>query len=337
MRDPREGADGRPVPARDGRLNGHMPVARHLLSMKNPRHPSRLGKPACRVFAVLDLAGLARYYPNGDLEVGDAMVSERFLMDRWNWSRSKVRGFLKELERDGTIERFPGRTPRGTGIVRFKRYAQDYMMPGDAEKRTAQGTNHVARPAETLWQNDLSGQESHLEEPPFDPKKEKGLRREHRRDSKTHSVRTEKPVRTDLFYRLMSVFESEGNASPQTLADTACIEGFTPDEAAWTITIADSIDEYVERDDLEDGTSLVANALADMSVKNFRFTRPRFRGFVESRWRLGETDYRPRDWDAFDTAFAICSAEGLPPLTARKHSRGPNEVSVSTVPPALTE
>lgn len=63
--------------------------------------------------AYLDLHQLAAFAPTRrivkskliSLEVGELVASERFLEKRWNWSRTKVRNFIKNLETDQQLDR----------------------------------------------------------------------------------------------------------------------------------------------------------------------------------------------------------------------------------------
>lgn len=78
------------------------------VSVLNPQHqlhPAFRGEKACRLGAWLDLIGLARWRDGGGLKRGEVRASERFLAQRWNWSRDKVRGFLDEMTAQGAIMR----------------------------------------------------------------------------------------------------------------------------------------------------------------------------------------------------------------------------------------
>lgn len=83
------------------------------VSVLNPQHrlhPAFRGEKACRLGAWVDLLGLARWRDGGGLNRGEVRASERFLAQRWNWSRDKVRRFLDELETEGAAMRILDRS-----------------------------------------------------------------------------------------------------------------------------------------------------------------------------------------------------------------------------------
>lgn len=84
-----------------------------LLTPRHGRHPRNQGEEACRQFAYLDLVAQARWCDGEHLDRGEFVASRRFLADRWNWSKSRVGRFLRELEEEGEIERLGTIQPPG--------------------------------------------------------------------------------------------------------------------------------------------------------------------------------------------------------------------------------
>ena len=70
------------------------------------------GKPFDRRSAWIDLLMMANHAPDKivqgnqviDVDRGERITSESKLAERWGWGRTKVRGFLQLLVKDGMIE-----------------------------------------------------------------------------------------------------------------------------------------------------------------------------------------------------------------------------------------
>lgn len=103
-----------------------------LLDPENKLHPFRVGEPACRMGALVDLIGMAAWENGDDLRRGELETSCRKLADRWRWSRQKVSRFFRELEDDGVVTRVTqtgrfvgrnaGRLPVRVSICNYERY-----------------------------------------------------------------------------------------------------------------------------------------------------------------------------------------------------------------------
>lgn len=84
---------------------GWIAVYRSVLDPSHDLHPMATGESACRLAAWVDLLGQARWKAGGELDRGQLRASQSFLATRWNWSRSKVRRFLNDMEEKGRIDR----------------------------------------------------------------------------------------------------------------------------------------------------------------------------------------------------------------------------------------
>ena len=81
-----------------------------------------------RAEAWIDLLQVACYMPSSrlikgksiKLDVGDLIASERFLSERWNWGRQKVRDFLKYLKKN---HRITHRITQNESIISIVNYA----------------------------------------------------------------------------------------------------------------------------------------------------------------------------------------------------------------------
>jgi DNA-binding transcriptional MerR regulator len=131
-------------------LTGWYAIHRELLSSD-----IWLNEPFTRGQAWVDLLGLARFKPGHvrigptriDLARGQLAWSQKSLGERWRWDRSKVRRFLKELERDQRIEQRTSRLTTVITVVNYDRYQspeprapqpipQATPQPGDSPRRT---------------------------------------------------------------------------------------------------------------------------------------------------------------------------------------------------------
>src|SRR4051794_7549160 len=103
---------------------GFLPVPRALFKADHELHPMKRGECACTLTALLDLAAMAKYQAEDGLDVGQVRVSERFLANRWRWSKNRVRAFLDEMKDGGILERDPHKS-----IVTLTTYSKDFAFP----------------------------------------------------------------------------------------------------------------------------------------------------------------------------------------------------------------
>lgn len=107
------------------------------------RHPLWLRKPFSDGHAMLDLFVLANNRAGemekrgiyAALERGQCGWSELGLADRWGWSRTKVRGFLTQLEKRGTISRSVSNLTTVITLTNYDTYNPDSGVFSD-EKNT---------------------------------------------------------------------------------------------------------------------------------------------------------------------------------------------------------
>lgn len=110
---------------------GWMRTPRTLFDPQHPLHPRSSGAPACPAFAFLDLVAQARWRDGNGLRRGELRAAERFLADRWQWSRSRVHRFLEDLTAEGAIRRYP---PDGRRPGRIEIPGYNDFMPGPAKR-----------------------------------------------------------------------------------------------------------------------------------------------------------------------------------------------------------
>jgi hypothetical protein len=105
-----------------------------------------LSEPFTRGQAWMDLLMLAAYRPGFvrlrgvrvDYERGQYATAERFLCERWRWSRGKLRRFLDELETGQQIVQQKSNASTVVTIINYERY-QDSSTADDTANRTADG------------------------------------------------------------------------------------------------------------------------------------------------------------------------------------------------------
>lgn len=105
---------------------GFLAVPRERLDSQHPHHPRTSGESACRAFAWIDLVGMAPFQDGENRRTGEVRVSERFLMERWNWPKSTVHRFLDGLVKTGEIEREQG-VGRQPGVIRIVGYRSRFL------------------------------------------------------------------------------------------------------------------------------------------------------------------------------------------------------------------
>lgn len=102
-----------------------------------------LSEPFTRGQAWLDMFGLAQHTDSFfrirgirvSVKRGQLAYSQLSLAKRWNWSRNKVRRYLKELEKDGDIEQ---QNNEVTTVITIKNY--DLWQGGDTTNETTNET-----------------------------------------------------------------------------------------------------------------------------------------------------------------------------------------------------
>lgn len=115
--------------------SGFILIARDMLD-----HPAFSQEPYCEPLAWVWLIREAAWKPRTvrlgravlDLDRGECVVSTRFLATRWKWSESRVRRYLKRLEKHGLIGMKTDALATRINICKYK----DYQLGeegGDAE------------------------------------------------------------------------------------------------------------------------------------------------------------------------------------------------------------
>lgn len=104
------------------------------------------GRPRTKLEAWIDLIMLANYKSKNvslgveiiPVQRGSFITSELKLMDRWKWSKSKVRAFLKALQNDGMIVKKTDRRKTTLIILNYELYqdAQTEKEPPKDRKKT---------------------------------------------------------------------------------------------------------------------------------------------------------------------------------------------------------
>lgn len=95
-------------------------------------------RPRTKAEAFIDLLQLAAWEPTKRLsneklialDTGELVASERYLSNRWKWSRTKTRSYLELLEKDHMISRKPD---QGETIIKLSNYA-GYNAKNESEK-----------------------------------------------------------------------------------------------------------------------------------------------------------------------------------------------------------
>lgn len=127
--------------------NGWIKVYRRLLRPDHPLHPHARNEEACYMAAWIDLVAQAQWQSSGPLKRGQLEASERFLKDRWNWKRSRVRHFLEKLEAGGMIHRKKNRGSRPSliTILNYNKYQSGpgpVPVPGTGQAPGAAPASH---------------------------------------------------------------------------------------------------------------------------------------------------------------------------------------------------
>lgn len=104
-----------------------------------------LSEPFTKAQAWIDLIGRASF-KDGDLtKRGELMISELSLAKRWKWDRSRVRGFLQRLEKDGMITRSIIRSNNPSG-KRSKIHIEKYEVYQTSKSKDQSKSQSKERP-----------------------------------------------------------------------------------------------------------------------------------------------------------------------------------------------
>ena len=107
------------------------------------QNPLWLSEPFTKAQAWIDLILIANYKDGFimvrgiqvDLKVGQVGWSEPKLAEKWRWSRSKVRGFLKLLEKEQQIIIEKNNVTQVLTIVNYSEYQQESTADRTAERQ----------------------------------------------------------------------------------------------------------------------------------------------------------------------------------------------------------
>lgn len=120
-------------------------------------HPDYFSEPFTRIMAWIDLLMLANHkgmnmYVRGnkvEIKRGDTAIAQETLATRWKWSRTKVKRYLNELEKDRQIVQQKSNVINTISIVNYDAYQSDDTTESTAE--SLQTTRR--RTAESLQTN----------------------------------------------------------------------------------------------------------------------------------------------------------------------------------------
>ena len=268
-------------------MAGHLPVCRGLLSEKHHRHPYRSRERACTAYAELDLAGMARYFPGDGLQVGELRASERFLAQRWRWSKGRVRRFLTKLEEEGRVQRLTSDS-RG-GIIRLLRYSDDFMLSRDAAERMNHPRDRPASAPNPL-QEDGSREITYAS---VDHLTDQSKRRSKRERLKNISAPSPKRRESGARMERLEELRTAVWEGLDQLRRVLELPGLGNRTASWVHTFVHACadrdnDLYPVGTDMDDVFDLAAWALDDMDRKHStrKFTPKGFASFIESAIRL---------------------------------------------------
>lgn len=122
-------------------MSGHWTPA--YRSQFDPDH-ELAGEPVCKRFAWLDLCNLTQHQPVTRMidykpvriERGQFIASERFLAERWRWSRGKVQRFLAYLEHPDVRKIRTVECTRGGTIYALPTYEKYALGSDDTRQKT---------------------------------------------------------------------------------------------------------------------------------------------------------------------------------------------------------
>jgi hypothetical protein len=102
---------------------GWINVPRDWIRVSDPDHPFMSRVPASKMFAKIDLLEMVNFETKNGVPEGCVCASITYLERRWAWTRGCVQRFLKSLEREGLIERTPGKRKMDPSMIRILGYS----------------------------------------------------------------------------------------------------------------------------------------------------------------------------------------------------------------------
>lgn len=119
-------------------------------------HPDYFSEPFTRVMAWIDLLMLANHkgmnmYVRGnkvEIKRGDTAIAQETLATRWKWSRTKVKRYLNELEKDRQIVQQKSNVINTISIVNYDAYQSDDTTESSADDTTEDQQKADRKPAE---------------------------------------------------------------------------------------------------------------------------------------------------------------------------------------------
>ena len=119
-------------------------------------HPDYFSEPFTRVMAWIDLLMLANHkgmnmYVRGnkvEIKRGDTAIAQETLATRWKWSRTKVKRYLNELEKDRQIVQQKSNVINTISIVNYDAYQSDDTTESTADYTTEDQQKADRKPAE---------------------------------------------------------------------------------------------------------------------------------------------------------------------------------------------
>lgn len=119
-------------------------------------HPDYFSEPFTRVMAWIDLLMLANHkgmnmYVRGnkvEIKRGDTAIAQETLATRWKWSRTKVKRYLNELEKDRQIVQQKSNVINTISIVNYDAYQSYDTTESTADDTTEDQQKADRKPAE---------------------------------------------------------------------------------------------------------------------------------------------------------------------------------------------
>lgn len=119
-------------------------------------HPDYFSEPFTRVMAWIDLLMLANHkgmnmYVRGnkvEIKRGDTAIAQETLATRWKWSRTKVKRYLNELEKDRQIVQQKSNVISTISVVNYDAYQSDDTTESTADDTTEDQQKADRKPTE---------------------------------------------------------------------------------------------------------------------------------------------------------------------------------------------
>lgn len=165
--------------------------------------PLYFAEPFTKAQAWIDLIGMANYKERSFLlgseeihaEIGSVITSELKLMSRWQWSKEKVRSFLKFLERRGSIERRPDRKKTVIILRNYEEY-QTAFIPNDVRNNSQIHTTQET--AENPLFSKCNGNGETTSQTSYRPPTDRAETADHTQTIKENTLNALKTERKDL-------------------------------------------------------------------------------------------------------------------------------------------